>query len=60
MKLIIGLALLGLAAAQFQNGRILDPPVPVLCAQRTIHERTSDGKIHFISNITVLLIYNFG
>lgn len=35
----------GLASAQFKNGRILEPPVPALCAQRVIHERTPDGKM---------------
>lgn len=35
--------LLGLASAQFKNGRVLEPPVPALCAQRAIHERTPDG-----------------
>lgn len=33
-----------LAFAQFPNGRILEPPVPALCAERTIHERAPDGK----------------
>lgn len=35
--------LFGLACAQFPGGRILEPPVPSLCAQRVIHERTPDG-----------------
>lgn len=34
----------GYALCQFPNGRILEPPVPSLCAQRTIHERAPDGK----------------
>ncbi|KAF5270478.1 hypothetical protein FQA39_LY08356 [Lamprigera yunnana] len=36
-------------SAQFINGRILESPVPSLCAQRTIHERTPDGKGYFFS-----------
>lgn len=39
--------LLAVAVAQFPNGRILEPPVPQLCAQRVIHERTPDGKFCF-------------
>ncbi|KAH0818775.1 hypothetical protein GEV33_004016 [Tenebrio molitor] len=39
--LIVGFV--GLALAQFPNGRILEPPVPALCAQRIVHERTPDG-----------------
>lgn len=35
---------LSVALAQFPNGRILEPPVPALCAQRNIHERAPDGK----------------
>ncbi|KAJ8982527.1 hypothetical protein NQ317_018568 [Molorchus minor] len=42
-------ALFGVAVAQFPNGRILEPPVPALCAQRTVHERTPDGKGYFFS-----------
>ncbi|KAH0821510.1 hypothetical protein GEV33_001281 [Tenebrio molitor] len=38
--LIVGFV--GLALAQFPNGRILEPPVPALCAQRIVHERTPD------------------
>lgn len=37
-------SLLGYALAQFPNGRILEPPVPSLCAQRIVHERAPDGK----------------
>lgn len=33
-----------LSLAQFPNGRILEPPVPALCAQRIIHEHAPDGK----------------
>lgn len=32
------------AFGQFQNGRILEPPVPANCAERVIHERAPDGK----------------
>lgn len=35
---------INVAIGQFQNGRILEPPVPALCAERTIHERAPDGK----------------
>ncbi|CAH1368087.1 unnamed protein product [Tenebrio molitor] len=45
--LIVGFV--GLALAQFPNGRILEPPVPALCAQRIVHERTPDGKGYFFS-----------
>lgn len=44
MKVLIGFALICFASAQFQNGRILEPPIPALCAQRIVHERTPDGK----------------
>lgn len=48
MKAFIALAclssVLSLALAQFPNGRILEPPVPSLCAQRIIHERAPDQK----------------
>lgn len=37
-------SVLGLSLAQFPNGRMLEPPVPALCAQRVIHERAPDGK----------------
>lgn len=37
-------SLLGLSLAQFPNGRILEPPVPALCANRVIHDRAPDGK----------------
>lgn len=38
------LGVVSLGSTQFTNGRVLDPPVPALCAQRVIHERTPDGK----------------
>ncbi|KAG7205668.1 hypothetical protein KM043_007618 [Ampulex compressa] len=44
-------ALATLTAAQFQaqpSGRILEPPIPALCAQRTIHERFN-GKGYYYS-----------
>lgn len=45
MKQLVFLALFAaFAHAQFQNGRILEPPVPSLCVQRTIHERYADSK----------------
>lgn len=45
MKSFIVLAsILSVCLAQFPNGRILEPPVPNLCAQRVIHERAPDGK----------------
>lgn len=44
-SLVLLAAIIGLASAQFKNGRILEPPVPALCAQRVIHERTPDGKM---------------
>lgn len=37
-------SIISLSLAQFPNGRILEPPVPALCAQRIIHERAPDGK----------------
>ncbi|XP_014240141.1 uncharacterized protein LOC106661352 [Cimex lectularius] len=39
---------IGAVAAQFPNGRRLEPPVPALCAQRKVHE-THDGKGYFFS-----------
>ncbi|XP_046393472.1 uncharacterized protein LOC124161240 [Ischnura elegans] len=41
-------ALSASASAQFVNGRILEPPVPALCAQRKIHE-TFNGKGYYFS-----------
>ncbi|XP_077293837.1 uncharacterized protein LOC143916568 [Arctopsyche grandis] len=53
MKVLAGLVVLAVvcatAQAQFANGRILEPPVPELCAQRVIHERRPDGKGYFFS-----------
>lgn len=50
MKVLIVLtSIIGLSLAQFPNGRILEPPVPALCAQRTIHERSPDGKGYWFS-----------
>ncbi|KAJ8733893.1 hypothetical protein PYW07_014444 [Mythimna separata] len=50
MKQLVLLALFAaVAQAQFQNGRILEPPVPSLCVQRTIHERYADNKGYFFS-----------
>ncbi|XP_018319615.1 uncharacterized protein LOC108733071 [Agrilus planipennis] len=43
------LFVIGFTHAQFKNGRILEPPVPRLCAQRTIHERFTDGKGYMFS-----------
>lgn len=39
-------SVISLSTAQFVNGRVLEPPVPALCAkqQRPIHERAPDGK----------------
>ncbi|XP_017769829.1 PREDICTED: uncharacterized protein LOC108557704 [Nicrophorus vespilloides] len=39
----------GIVSAQFPSGRVLEPPVPSLCAQRVIHERTPDGKGYMFS-----------
>ena len=49
MKVLILLASISLSLAQFPNGRILEPPVPALCAQRVIHERSPDGKGYWFS-----------
>lgn len=50
MKVLIVLtSIVGLSLAQFPNGRILEPPVPALCAQRVIHERAPDGKGYWFS-----------
>jgi len=50
MKVLLVLAsMLGLGLAQFPNGRILEPPVPALCAQRVIHDRSPDGKGYWFS-----------
>lgn len=42
--IVLFAALFGVTAAQFPNGRILEPPVPALCSQRIIHDRTPDGE----------------
>lgn len=47
--LIVFASVFGLSLAQFPNGRILEPPVPALCAQRVIHERSPDGKGYWFS-----------
>lgn len=41
---LILVVLAAVAQAQFPNGRILEPPVPSLCVQRTIHERFADSE----------------
>uniref|UniRef100_A0A1A9V8I6 C-type lectin domain-containing protein n=1 Tax=Glossina austeni TaxID=7395 RepID=A0A1A9V8I6_GLOAU len=46
---ILLLSFVNVSWAQFNNGRVLDPPNPQLCAQRIIHERTPDGKGYFFS-----------
>lgn len=46
---VLAVAFLGISTAQLQNKRILESPIPALCAQRTIHERTPDGKGYFFS-----------
>lgn len=56
LALCIVAAVFSAAQAQFVNGRILEPPVPNLCAQRTIHERRPDG----LYNITYLFNILFG
>ncbi|XP_063701274.1 uncharacterized protein LOC134831472 [Culicoides brevitarsis] len=47
--LTLSSVLLSVAVAQFPTGRVLEPPVPSLCAQRVIHERAPDGKGYFFS-----------
>lgn len=42
--LLILASVLAYTSAQFVNGRQLEAPVPNLCAQRVIHDRTPDGK----------------
>lgn len=42
-------SVLSISLAQFPNGRILEPPVPALCANRIIHERAPDQKGYVIS-----------
>lgn len=37
-------SVLGMGLAQFAGGRILEPPVPELCANRVVHERAPDNK----------------
>ncbi|XP_060517069.1 uncharacterized protein LOC132696327 [Cylas formicarius] len=46
---LVGIMLVGIASAQSPSRGILESPVPELCAQRTIHERTPDGKGYFFS-----------
>lgn len=48
-------AFIGLSVCQFPNGRILEPPVPALCAQRQIHERTPDGKGYIYINTAIFV-----
>lgn len=57
--LVLGLALIGVAAGQFINGRILEPPVPQLCAQRVIHERGPDGKSFTLFTYTNFYTKNY-
>lgn len=50
MRVLIVLAsVVGLTLAQFPGGRILEPPIPALCAQRVIHERSPDSKGYWFS-----------
>ncbi|KAK0180486.1 hypothetical protein PV327_006123 [Microctonus hyperodae] len=51
LRFIIISVFVGIALAQFQpqpSGRTLEPPIPQLCAQRTIHERFN-GKGYYYS-----------
>ncbi|XP_011336540.1 uncharacterized protein LOC105278842 isoform X1 [Ooceraea biroi] len=51
LALLLFGALVALSSAQFQpqpGGRILESPIPMLCAQRTIHQRFN-GKGYFFS-----------
>lgn len=45
MHRLLILALAAVAHAQFPNGRVLEGPVPTLCATRTIHERYIDSEL---------------
>lgn len=60
MKTIVAIvcfsSVLGLSLAQFPNGRILEPPVPQLCANRVIHERAPDNKGYNGSWRTVFIL----
>lgn len=60
---ILFVAVFGAALAQFPNGRILEPPVPTLCAQRVIHEKTPDGKSpaknSFENNLEIIPNFKF-
>lgn len=47
--LVLILAMFGTVLGQFStNSRILEPPVPALCAQRIIHERAPDGEFFIL------------
>lgn len=48
-SVVLIVAMFGAVFGQFTSNsqRVLEPPVPALCAQRIIHERAPDGKIHF-------------
>ncbi|XP_059490613.1 uncharacterized protein LOC132205534 [Neocloeon triangulifer] len=48
LSLAAVVATFALVSGQAQKGRILEPPVPALCAQRKIHERFG-GKGYFFS-----------
>lgn len=43
---VLIVAMFGTVLGQFSSNsqRVLEPPVPALCAQRVIHERAPDGK----------------
>lgn len=56
--LVVLAAVICIASAQFPNGRILEPPIPQLCSQRVIHERTPDGKFN-IKHIFFAIIWFF-
>ncbi|XP_075235867.1 uncharacterized protein LOC142332987 [Lycorma delicatula] len=47
-KIVSLLSFLAFATAQFPSGRILEPPVPHLCAQRKLHEKFQ-GKGYYFS-----------
>jgi len=49
MKFIVIFVFVAISSAQINSGRILEPPVPGLCASRRIHERTPDGKGYLFS-----------
>lgn len=56
-SVILFVVMFGAVFGQFSSNsqRVLEPPVPALCAQRLVHERAPDGKSPFFCLLARLI-----